>query len=361
MWIERYNNSGEFSFTGDPMRLRKALPIGTFVTHTKTNEVMMVESHEIEESLKKTAEVVVTGRSISTIAMENRIVTTSLSNEGAVWDSEYFDDGYRNTTYLPMAYTLDSDYPWTQAKYLMDAFLISPLDFPEEIIPGVSVVVSMDNVYTNIKRPRVVKRLSTLYAAVSSILQATDIGMKVERNSPDRTTTDIDFPDDLYFVIYTGANLSATVTFDWAAGDLESSRYFFTNRTEKNGFYAANNAVAVRGVNNYEASGWDLRFTAVDAIDWVGEPESGENEISSRGLDAVQKTSNSMLMEASVSKTSKFKYNVDYKLGDIVMVYGNYGVVSEMRVDEYAITEDEHGEEGIPTLKPNTYIFNNSQ
>lgn len=75
-WIERYLEGGEFEFTGTNVDyLLETLPIDTLVSHSETFEVMIVEEYTVEEGLEEGPTVIITGRSLTTVMMENRVVT----------------------------------------------------------------------------------------------------------------------------------------------------------------------------------------------------------------------------------------------------------------------------------------------
>ncbi|MET0787162.1 MAG: hypothetical protein ABWY25_10690, partial [Paenisporosarcina sp.] len=74
MWIERYRDAGEFTLTaGADFNVKSQLPIGSFISHTNTSEIMVVENHEIKDNRDRESEIVITGRSFETI-LESRIV-----------------------------------------------------------------------------------------------------------------------------------------------------------------------------------------------------------------------------------------------------------------------------------------------
>ena len=51
-WIERYLDPGEFTLVCTPTdEIREKLAIGTLISHIDTEEVMIVEDHEIEEKV----------------------------------------------------------------------------------------------------------------------------------------------------------------------------------------------------------------------------------------------------------------------------------------------------------------------
>jgi len=107
--------------------------------------------------------------------------------------------------------------------------------------------------------------------------------------------------------------------------------------------------------------GWDLR---------VGSVEFGEYDLDPRLFDLATKTIQDLylkvvtenkgqielaglkklsLMDITTGRLPK-KFRVDYNIGDIVYVVGDYGVSQKMRVTEYAEILDELGSSSYPTL-----------
>jgi hypothetical protein len=56
------------------------------------------------------------------------------------------------------------------------------------------------------------------------------------------------------------------------------------------------------------------------------------------------------MMDITTGRIPK-KFRVDYNIGDIVYVVGDYGVSQKMRVTEYAEILDENGSSAFPTLE----------
>ena len=51
MWIEKYRDAGEFTFTAPiDSGVKEMLPLDTYVSHMNTGEIMIVENHEINEN-----------------------------------------------------------------------------------------------------------------------------------------------------------------------------------------------------------------------------------------------------------------------------------------------------------------------
>jgi hypothetical protein len=108
--------------------------------------------------------------------------------------------------------------------------------------------------------------------------------------------------------------------------------------------------------------GWDLR---------VGSVEFSEYDLDPRLFDLATKTIQDLYLKvvtenkgqielASATKLTMMdittgripkKFRVDYNIGDIVYVVGDYGVSQKMRVTEYAEILDEMGSSAFPTLE----------
>ena len=74
IWTERYNDFGEFKMTHqDPKYVWNLMPPGTLIGCNASNEVMMVENHEVKFSVDRGPVVEVSGRSILAI-LNYRIV-----------------------------------------------------------------------------------------------------------------------------------------------------------------------------------------------------------------------------------------------------------------------------------------------
>jgi hypothetical protein len=57
------------------------------------------------------------------------------------------------------------------------------------------------------------------------------------------------------------------------------------------------------------------------------------------------------LTKAEVSReVNQSQYRVDFSVGDLVTIQGDYNEVSTMRISEYVEIEDQNGYIGYPTL-----------
>lgn len=75
------------------------------------------------------------------------------------------------------------------------------------------------------------------------------------------------------------------------------------------------------------------------------------NRMQQRGWAALSKKLNLSIANVEINKQlTQARYRVDYNIGDLVGVIGNYDTFKKMRVVEYVEIEDENGSQSYPTL-----------
>lgn len=343
LWVERYNREGEFKIEGKPTHeLLSTLADGTLISHTNTDTIMMVESHSIDESKEGKTKAEFIGRTVDEILMENRVVTLS----DHISDAFTFD-----VSFYPMEFNFPAWNSWDQASNLMYRFLTDPDNLPAEAIPNLVIRQDIGGSETS-PTSRLLTKLSLVSKSVRELLDVSGAGLKIERPNESH-------PGEIHFVVHKGSDKSLDVRFDWNFGDLESARYLWSNKGYKNGAYVSTDAYTLRSFP-YGVTGWDLRLMPVDAGDWKkDDPTPDETTfaeivsiLGARGKDAIDRQGLVHLIDTKVSTKSRWTYNLDYKLGDLVSVAGNYDTSAVMRVVEYAATLDETGSTGFPTLAP---------
>ena len=340
-WIERYRDAGEFTIEAPVSSgLRTFLPLDTFISHTDTPEVMIVENHEIKEDENSEAVITITGRSLETF-LENRIVGSNRTFP------------YTGVTALP-EYTLSSVRTHNQAVNLInDHILTAPLvqdnDFwPLVISAAASVFPAGASVERILKRDPVYKHLLDL-------LKIDDLGIKVYRGPVWNPA----LPTLTYLIIHPGEDKTNSIAFSYTNGDLASANYLWSNKTRKNSALITGKWLENRVQGS--AIGYDRRMMLIDgsAFDtiYTAMPAAGATQNGIRAAMAVraneildtQKDVN--IANVEISRTSSsYKYRKDYNVGDVVAVEGNYDASTKMRVIEYVEIEDENGQVGYPTL-----------
>ena len=373
-WVERYLDAGEFTIKCPATELhRQQLLPGSFISHTDTDEIMMVESQIIDETKEGDLKLEVSGRSIEAVLLENRVVTNYSGIESGlyVYADRHYDATFGST---------DPDYAFKPSAWLIVKDLIN--QYAASLIPP-SLDCVQNAYYSETISPRyllndppvtkneyVVKKLSNVYTNVKDLLASTNSGIKVVR---DKT------PDWALhrhkFLVHQGANKTSNVTFSMAAGDLESVRYFWPFKpiprvyvgSDRYGFpfpteYPMYPGTYPEGIPKQQWI-WALKCVSADAgdlNDYHDQPTGLQAHQAVQIKSILQTNANIALkseqkmsiIDAKVSRNSKYKYKLDYDIGDLVRVVGNYETSSIMKITEHAQIIDETGESSIPTLTP---------
>lgn len=358
IWTERYQPWGDFELkTEDVDYTRNLLPERSLCTLRDSDEVMMVDSHFIEENDDGVPLLTVKGRTIDSF-LENRVwknapygktvkmqhkYTIKEAAAAWVWNMICNDTGtdvLRNTETIPTGYAIP------------------------RVIVTVSMPAGTDD--GSVKARKI--QNGNAYEQLTTFLSSGKLGIRIIRphgtsgrkvdigSGGAFSTTFQDDIENLRYDIYKGRDLTDSVVFSWKAGHLDKPTYLFSSETLKTGAYVVGDPRnhyytdpdALPGTN----TGWNRRDTFVDG----GTKEDGETaddfeeSLEDLGLRAVRKEGSHVnSVDAQISPFINFKYNKDYRLGDRVKVQGKYGSTNKY-VIEFIRTEDENGEVGYPTL-----------
>lgn len=339
MWVERYREAGEFEIKSYVSSgLRKELPLGTFVSHTDTKEIMIVDDHKIETSDDEEDTLIVTGRSFESY-LENRVVGSNITFPH-VGDSETMD------------VSLGPEFSGQQARTLiLNHTITSRLIDDNNAIPYFEVLCLASG---EDSLERVLKR-GDLYSAVKQILEEDNLGIKSVRPYPGSpATNDI----NTVLIIHSGEDKSKTVIFSYDSGEIEKADYLWSVRKLKNTAMVSGRWVET--LVTTPLTGYARRMMFVDASDIDGkynELPTGDRVtrlvalMQKRGKQALAAQKEIALIGVNASKTaSKYVYRKDYNIGDIITVDGEYNEQAKMRVSEYVEIEDQQGTVAYPTL-----------
>lgn len=354
-WVERYRPAGMFKFTAPVSSgLRDFLPLGTMISHIGTKEVMVVDTHEIDESnSKEISQVTISGLGLDAWLV-NRIV-----------GGDVYESGFDSSIPIP-DYILDFDTTWNQIAALINLQIkLGPptLDDPGgrplinvgDVVEGFIAIPNEQHTVDGIATYRIVER-GVLYDRVLEMLKIDDFGIKIVRPNPDNVD-----PATTEFRIHNGVDRTADVIFSHARGDLENSHYLWSNRDLRNDGVVITSYLDYRyhpsdwldhqGYNRRvgltEASDLDSQVSlSPDGYDFTPVFDAGRV----RAADDLKASSQLSLMSTDISKTTPYVFRKHYDVGDIVTVNGNYDVETFMRVTEFVEFEDENGESGYPTL-----------
>jgi hypothetical protein len=232
------------------------------------------------------------------------------------------------------------------------------------------------------KTSNVAKRGDTVYKVVSELLDSTNSGFKSIRNTIVEQTPN--FYQPFKVIIHQGEDLSSSVNFQFQNGDLESVRYLRSYSNNINRVHAISERYGFPFPDplgdgqplyptayppGYPLYMYDmtLRSASVDAGDLsylytpgtaLNATQAGniKNVLKAKATAELGKKQGTLFMDAKIAQNSVYKYGVDYNIGDLVYISGNYGLESKMRVIEHARILDNTGETSVPTLSPFGYV-----
>ena len=81
-----------------------------------------------------------------------------------------------------------------------------------------------------------------------------------------------------------------------------------------------------------------------------------EDALEKRGQDELTKHKPLKAMDGELTASSKYRYGVDYELGDLVEMRNDDGLTNRMRVTEQIFVDDSQGERSYPTLALDEFI-----
>jgi hypothetical protein len=335
MWVERYGEPGEFELLSPVSEnVMTFLPLGTLISHIDTYEVMIVENHEIEDDGESDPVLKTTGRSLSAF-LEARMLGADLA---------------RFTSTLGVA-GVGADDLATQIVNLINDVIHTSMTGSEG--DDLEDIFATTDVTGGTSTTRQYKPGPALPQVVE-LLKVDDLGIRTVRQNPfgtlgSSTQTEIQ--------IYEGVDRTDTIIFSWRVGELEEAQYLMSIKSYANAAYVTGKWVhlVVDGVQ----TGLNRRFIHVDASDideqFSAMPAGGSlttvvAKMEIRGAEALANAKVTQISQADISNISRYRYRIDFNVGDIVRLSGNFGVIQNMRITEYTEIEDENGESSHPTL-----------
>lgn len=375
LWVERYLEAGEFTIKCDATEdLRQKLVPGTYLSHPETDEIMMVESQIIDETKNGDLKIEVSGRSIEAVLMENRLVTNFIyTHQNQL--HEYQDDPYPSNFQDEFYSWRPSS--WGHVKYLIDKYVgfsagVNSFDKLQYII------------YDDIPSGRLwdpeltyyegfAPKLSNVYTNVKELLASTNSGIKVDRNRNELANTTHRYK----FVVHQG-QLKDDIVFSISAGDLESVRYLWQFQpwlrcyaNSSHGGYPYPTEYPYQMYPNfpnpdndgiyyppgipkgqYYANIKSISSDAGDVTAYHADTALVKRILNNSANIEIAKNKKSTIIDAKANKNPRYKYKIDYDIGDLVWVSGSYERSSMMRVIEHAQFFDHNGETSVPTFAP---------
>lgn len=339
IWTERFTGVGDFQLvTGAVDEMKSALPEGTVLTLRESTVPMIVEDHYVERKKNTGAKLFIKGREFTSI-LDRRVSIQAVSSGLAEWK-------------------VVAKQPSDVAHYIIVKICVDGINDPADIFPGSIVQFPTPADYLNTSGPNrefVVPR-GKLLKTVLDFLQAESeadpdttppspevVPHGIRAVRPPRGSTAITIQ------IYTGVDRTANVRFDATRDQLDDGSYLFSKRGLANAAYTLGPTSAFKlHKGDPVPTGLDRRVTLVDA---TGSGITSADGIKNEGIDALNKANEVARFNGALNPDlSLYTYGVDYKLGDIVMMAGDYGLNTRSRVTEYIRSEDAQGSKSYPTL-----------
>lgn len=323
-WTERYQLAGDFQIiVENEISILEKLPLGSLISHSDTKEVMIVENHEVGRDKNKVLKIKLTGRSFETFA-ENR-------TNAPIGDIS-------TPIIVP---------PQTASYFATQALKLSLASGFALIADAISYVSVNSDMRVLDSAMESATKVGDIYSVVLGYLRLCDGGIKNVRPTGAETTLDV--------IVHDGEDLSSSVIFYAQYEDLENATYFWSIKNWKNyaviapdgdtRIYRSRDVVA-------DTTGLQRRILYVDAGDISGitDPAAADDYLSARAQTELDKHKMISLLQAKISNTAKPKFKVDYDVGDLVTVFGEFATGQLMRVTEHILTIDKNGMQGYPSL-----------
>lgn len=341
IWTERFNTISDFKLTtGLVDQFMTLLPEGTYVTLRESNVPMIVETHEIERKKNEPQKLTITGRGFTSILERRQAIQSVLALTGS-------DSWVVNVkTPSDLAYYIINKIcveGLISAKDIFESAIVqfpTPTDYLTSTGPTKPFTVERGNLLDV-----VLKLLQTEAAADATTTPATPAvvqhGLRAVRPSSAGTAIAIQ--------IYTGTDRSATIYFDATRNLLDDGKYLFSKVGNGNAAYGVASGIAATMFEGTpEPSGLARRVLLVDAsTSGISDATILKNEMS-RALAEAHETA---MFDGSINQDlNPYKFGVDYNLGDLVKVVGDYNLSATARVTEYIRSEDATGVKNYPTL-----------
>jgi hypothetical protein len=243
-------------------------------------------------------------------------------------------------------------------KFFHDICVLGTLD-SGDIIPGVSET-SIFPADTIAEPPTSITyevEPQSVYSALAGICDVYDMGFRMVLNPTTLT---------IHFDVYMGSDRTtkqttlAAVVFSPNLENLQNTTALTTNATYKNTAYVISpvgHEIVYPLDIDPAMNGFTRRVLFVKADDITDTtPSVASAKMIQRGLDALAKSRQLSAFDGELKSDARYKYGVDYHLGDLVEIRNATGAASDMQVTEQIFVSDAEGERSYPTLSINEYI-----
>lgn len=341
IWSERFKRVGDFQLTVlSTLENRTRFVPGIRLAHRYSRRVMTIET--IEDSVDDEGRAILTikGPSLEDI-LRHRLAVSALT------------DLETNPKWIL------TGTPLAIGNQLFHDICVTGILNPGDIISGVTedsiyptdTIAPPEDSYTYDLDPK------DLYSALTGICDPFNMGFRLVR--------DLD-TSMLYFDIYMGSDRTtqqtglAAVVFSPDLENLRSTRKLTSVALYKNVAYVISKVgheIVYQTDIDPDVEGFERRvlFVKADDIDDPDGPTASAQMIR-RGKEALANAVRFTALDGELAVSSKYKYERDYYLGDLVELRDGDGVTNQMQVTEQIFVSDKEGDRSYPTLAVNIFI-----
>lgn len=340
IWTERFNVYGDFQLDiFSTYQTRSILTLDTWLTMSKSNYIMRIESVEDDTDGDGQRILIVKGRSLEAILLD-RVAKDSLS-----------------TLTVSPTWNITNP-PATVARKIFHDICVTGILNAGDVISGVyetdylsvsPMPEPIDPITVNIKP-------TTVYDAITSICSTWEMGLRLIT----------DGYGYLYFNIYMGSDRTSdqttfpAVVFSSELDNLQNTKELTTIDKSKNVAYVFSPdgfQMVYASLVDPTISGFERRVLVVDANDITSTSTTDvPAALIQRGKEALAAARTYQGFDGEISHNSQYTYGVDYNLGDLVEARSIDGVTNQMRVTEQIFVSDKQGDRSYPTLTTNLVI-----
>lgn len=343
IWTERFSAMGDFQLVmHSTQENRTLLQKGLFLALNKSRRVMVIENVEDKDDSEGRSVLTVSGRSLESVITKRG--TRRLALSGAAGSGSWTSTGT----------------PGYIIRDLFTRHFIDNTAIPQDKIsffqPTSSTLYPADTIPEPAQSITAVIENKQMYDIIKEICDAYGLGFRVYRG-----------PDDqkLYFNVYAGSDRTSTqltlpaVIFSPDLENLSNTSEFSSIEQEYNVayIYGLNLSMAVYAVGvDSTVSGFERKVLQIDAADITGTDAAAIAKLEQKGREELSKYKPLQALDGELSQTSKYVYEVDYNLGDLIEIRNDEGSTNRMRITEQIFVDDAQGERSYPTLASDVFI-----
>lgn len=339
IWTERFNATGDFQLiSGNIESFMTMLPEQSIVSLRDSTVPMIVETHEIDRKKNTGAKLIIRGRPYESI-LDRRVSINGVVAALGEW-------------------LVVAKIPSDVAHFIINQICVVGINDVADIFPADQVVFNTPVDYLTSTGPVREFNVSrgNLLSTVLGLLQAeADADTSTTPDTPKlephgiRSIRPNAVGTKIAIEIYSGVDRSAQILFDGQRDMLDDGRYLFSKVGSGNAAYVLGPTIAAKMHQGLTLpTGLDRRVILVDAASSGVESEEALRDEGSRAMSDAHVTAS---FDGSINEDlSPYVYGVDYFLGDIVKMVGDYGLDEKVRVTEYIRSYGPDGYKAFPTL-----------